>query len=120
MDCLASSRIKLVNALRSYASNAATYRSSIARSAALLALEHVQADVGRDPVQPGPHRRASLELVPAAPRADKGILHRVFGVEGRPEHPVAVRRELAAVLFHVAKRMGSRERRGLHPADFKS
>ena len=33
----------------------------------LRAAEHVQADVRRDPVQPGPQRRAALEPVEAAP-----------------------------------------------------
>ena len=58
----------------------------------------VEADVGGDPVQPGAQRRPALEVGQPAPGAHHRLLHRVLGVEGRPEHPVAVAGQLAAVL----------------------
>ena len=67
--------------------------------AALAAVEHVHADVRGDPVQPGLQRRAALEAVDAAPRAQHRLLHGVLGLEGRAEHPVAVAGQLAAVLL---------------------
>ena len=66
----------------------------------LAAVEHVEADVRRDAVEPGAQRRAALEAVVRAPRANEGLLHGVLGVD-RPEHPVAVRRQFDAVLFEL-------------------
>ena len=66
--------------------------------AALPAGQLVEADVGGDPVQPRPQRRPALEVRQPAPGAHHRLLHRVLGVEGRAEHPVAVAGQLAAVL----------------------
>ena len=66
---------------------------------ALWRAEHVEADVGRDPVQPRAERRATLEPVEVPPRADHRLLDGVLGLEGRPEHPVAVAGELDPMGF---------------------
>ena len=79
------------------------------RSAALV-LQVGQADVGRDPVEPGAHRRAALEVVVRLPGAEVGLLDHVLGVVHRAGHPVAVRGELATVL--VGDAAGSPRRRG--------
>jgi hypothetical protein len=60
------------------------------------ALQGRQAGAGRDPVQPGPQRRAPLEPVVGAPRAQVRFLDEVLGVVHRPEHAVAMRQQLAA------------------------
>jgi hypothetical protein len=43
--------------------------------------------------------RARLEAVVAAPGPQHRLLHRVLGLEGRAEHPVAVAGQLPAVLL---------------------
>jgi hypothetical protein len=53
-------------------------------------LDHAQADIGRDRVQPGAQRAASLELPETAPRVDQRLLHGVLGVLDRTQQPVAV------------------------------
>ena len=85
--------------------------------APLLAVEHVEADVGRDPVEPAAEGRAALEAVEAAPRAQERVLHRVLGLERRAEHPVAVRGELPAVALQVVEGDLGLERRRLHDVD---
>jgi hypothetical protein len=50
--------------------------------------------VRRDPVQPGTQRRPSLERVIGPPGADQRLLHLVFGIVHRAEHPVAVSEQL--------------------------
>ena len=70
---------------------------------ALPSLEHVQADVPGDAVQPGPQRPPPLELVEAPQRTDERFLNRVFGI-GRAKHPVAEARELHAVLLELLHR----------------
>ncbi len=65
---------------------------------AAAVLQGVQADPGSDPVEPGLHRRPSLEVREASPSPQVGLLHRVLGIVQRPEHPVAVRHQLAPVL----------------------
>ena len=73
-------------------------RPVVDRQHALRALrDHVQAGVGRDPVEPGAQRASPLEPRQAAPRAQQRVLERVLGVVDRAEHPVAVRVELAAM-----------------------
>ena len=64
---------------------------------AVATVEHVEAHVGGDAVEPRPQLRAALEAVVGAPGAHHGLLHRVLGLERRTEHPVAVGGELAAV-----------------------
>ena len=68
---------------------------------ALAAPEHVEADVGGDPVQPGPHRRAALEAVGVLPGPDDRLLDGIVGLEGRPQHPVAVAGQRPAVLLEL-------------------
>ena len=69
--------------------------------AAVAGAQHVQADIRRDPVEPRSQRRAAFEAVEISPRADERLLDRVFGLERRPEHPVAVGGQLAAVLLEL-------------------
>jgi hypothetical protein len=64
-------------------------------------VEHVHAHVRGDPVQPRPQRRAALEAVVRTPGADHRLLHGVLGLEGGPEHAVAVAGQLAAVLLEA-------------------
>src|SRR5262245_57202683 len=68
-----------------------------------LAPEHIHADVGGDPVEPGPVGRrvgrVAGELLTVAPRPQERLLYRVLRlVEGR-EHPVAVDVQFAAMLL---------------------
>ena len=72
---------------------------------ALTTVEHVEADVGRNPVEPGTKRCAPLEAVVAAPGADVGLLHGVLGLERGAEHAVAVARQLAAVLLEAGREL---------------
>ncbi len=81
------------------------------------ALEHVEADVGRNAVQPGTHRRAPLEAVAASPGAYEGLLHRVLGIEWRPEHPVAMSRQLCPVPLHLPEFRRGRNSGLLHEND---
>jgi hypothetical protein len=87
-------------------------------------LQRVQADVGGDPVEPRPDRRAALEAGVGAPRPQVGLLHRVLGVVRGAEHPVAVRHQLPAEPLGLSRepvlvrrcRRGSRARHALPPA----
>ena len=54
----------------------------------------VQALVGRDAVQPGPHRGPALESRQAPPGRQQGLLEHVLGVGERAEQPVAVHLQL--------------------------
>ena len=65
--------------------------------APVAAVEHVEAHVGGDAVEPRPQLRPALEAVVGAPGAHHGLLHGVLGLERRAEHPVAVCGELPAV-----------------------
>ena len=76
--------------------------------AALAAVEHVEADVRRDPVQPRAQGRAALEAVERAPGADQRLLHRVLGLERRAEHAVAVGGQLAAMLLELGLELAGR------------
>ena len=82
-------------------------RSVVDRQHPLRALrDRVEADVGRDPVEPGAERAPGLESGQAAPCSKQRLLERVVGVVRRAEHPVAVGVELAAVrLDELAERM---------------
>ena len=75
-------------------------RSARAGGKAAARPPRVEADVGRDPVQPRAHRAPAGEPAEPAPRAQERLLKRVLGVVERPEHPVAVRVELPAVGVH--------------------
>ena len=89
-------------------------RAEIHRPRAPLApVQHVQADVGGDAVEPRAQRGTALEAVDAAPRAQERVLHGVLGLEGRAQHPVAVRGQLAAMLLELTER-GRERHRTLH------
>ena len=66
-------------------------------SPALAALQHVEAHVGGDAVQPGTHGGATLEGVRGAPGPQQRVLNGVLCFGHRTEHPVAVARELGPV-----------------------
>jgi hypothetical protein len=72
--------------------------------------EHVQADVGGDPVQPGAELRSAVEAGPAAPGFQERLLHRVLSLVERGQHPVAVDVQLTPVPFGQG-----RERGMIHP-----
>jgi hypothetical protein len=59
----------------------------------------VEADVGRDPIEPRPQRRATLEASEVLPRPHHGFLDRVLGVERGAEHAIAVAGKRGAVRF---------------------
>ena len=80
---------------------------------ALASLDHVEADVRRDAVEPGAQRGTPLEAVDAPPRANERLLDGVLGVERRAEHPVAVAGQLSAVLLEA---LGDCRCRLLHQA----
>src|SRR5206468_922849 len=69
--------------------------------AALAGIQHVEADVRGDPVEPGAEGRAALEAVQAPPGAQQRLLHGVLGLKRGAEHPVAVGGELRAVLLEL-------------------
>src|SRR5262249_60241213 len=69
---------------------------------ALLAVEHVEADVRCDPIEPRLQSRPTLEAVEPAPGTHHCLLDRVLGVEGRAEHPVAVPGQLSAVALELS------------------
>ena len=86
--------------------------------AALLAAEHVEADVRGDAVEPRAQRRSALEALEAAPGADERLLDRVLGLERRGEHAVAVGLELGAVLLQLLLETGlSPEGRPFHEGE---
>ena len=62
-------------------------------------VEHIEADVRRDPVEPRAQRRAALEAIDASPCSQQRLLDRVLRIERRAEHPVAVANQLRAVLL---------------------
>ena len=68
---------------------------------ALPPVQHVEAHVGGDPVQPRPHRRPTLETIEAAPRPHQRLLDGVVGLERRPQHPVAVAGQPDPILLEV-------------------
>src|SRR5205814_9826450 len=86
--------------------------------ATLSPVQHVEGDVGCDPVEPRSQCRAALEALEPTPGPDERLLDRVLGVERRAEHPVAIRLELRPMLlelFRELARVGlDREGRLLH------
>ena len=69
--------------------------------AALPPVQHVEAHVGRDAVQPRADRRPALEAVEAPPRPHQRLLHGVVGLERRAQHPVAVAGQADPILLEV-------------------
>ena len=59
--------------------------------------QRVQAPARGDPVQPGPHRGASLEPGQVLPGRQQGVLQRVLRVGHRAEKPVAIHLQLTPV-----------------------
>jgi hypothetical protein len=78
--------------------------------APVTAVEHVEADIRGDPVEPRPQGRAALEALKAPPGADHRLLHCVLGLERRGEHPIAVSGQLDSVLFQLLLGAVCRER----------
>jgi hypothetical protein len=66
------------------------------RRPAVALVDHPQADVRRDPVEPRRQLRARLEAPDAAPSAQHRLLESVVGVVHGSEHPVAMRVQPAA------------------------
>src|SRR5260370_7215498 len=60
-------------------------------------LGEVKGGVGRNAVEPGANRGPSLESGPALPRPQQGLLHQVFRVIERAQHPVAMHVELTSI-----------------------
>jgi hypothetical protein len=60
-------------------------------------LDHAQADVSRDRVQPRTQRAAPFELGQPAPCLDQRLLDRVLGIVNGAEHPIAVRMQQPSV-----------------------
>jgi hypothetical protein len=61
------------------------------------ARDQVEADIGRDLVEPRAKRASSLESFQPPPRPQEGFLEGVLGVVDRAQHPIAVSVELLAV-----------------------
>ena len=70
------------------------------------ALEDPETRVRGDPIEPGAERRASVVGRAAAPCTEQRVLDGVLGILERPEHPVGVHLELAAMA------LGQRRERG--------
>src|SRR5207302_10423519 len=66
-------------------------------NAPLLPAEHVEADVRRNPIQPGAQRRSAFEPIEPAPRTDERLLDRVLRLERGREHAVAVAVQLGTM-----------------------
>src|SRR5215211_2291383 len=63
----------------------------------LVGVEEVEARVRGDSVEPRADRRADLEALARAPRAQERLLDEVLGLVERAEHPVAVNARLGAM-----------------------
>ena len=63
---------------------------ALALRAAPARPQGIEGAVGGDPVQPGTHRRACLELLKTAPRGQQRLLKQVLGVLRRADDPVDV------------------------------
>ena len=73
---------------------------------ARAAPDSVEADVGRDAVQPRADERAAVEGVARPPRPQERLLDRILGLVERGEHPVAVDVELAPVSLGEGRERG--------------
>ena len=72
---------------------------------AFATLQHVEAHVRGDAVQPGAQRRPGLEAVEPPPRPEQRLLDGVLRLEGRAQHPVAVRGQLHPVPLQLGHRL---------------
>ncbi len=70
-------------------------------SPALATAQEVKAHVRGDAVQPGSDARTSLEALGGTPCPHHGLLNGILGVKTGAEHPVAVRRQLPAVVLEI-------------------
>ena len=66
-------------------------------------LEHVEAHIGGDAVEPGTGAGAPLEAVAGPPGTHHGLLDGVVGVEPGPEHAVAVGGQLPPECLQVVR-----------------
>src|ERR1700682_5483914 len=84
----------------------------------VASLQHVEADVGRDPVEPGTQRGPTLEAFQSSPGSQQGLLYRVLRLERRAQHAVAIACERGTMLFELTFEVDWRDdaRRGLHAA----
>src|SRR5437868_12880918 len=64
-------------------------------------LQHVEARVRRDLVEPRPRRAGRPYLILLLPRSEQRLLHNLFRILQRAEHPVAVQRDGAPMLLEV-------------------
>jgi hypothetical protein len=64
--------------------------------------QRVDADIRHDPVKPSAERTVASVVWESAPGPEQGFLHRILGVMGRAEHPVAVRLDPAALSLDQA------------------
>jgi hypothetical protein len=74
--------------------------------AARRASEHIEADIGCDPVEPGPDRRATVGGVVRPPRPEERLLDGVLRLVERGQHPVAVDVEFAPVPLGEGRECG--------------
>jgi hypothetical protein len=89
--------------------------------------DHVQAGIRRNLVEPGAKRASAAEPGQPAPGTQESLLQRVLGVVKRPEHPVAVRVKLSAVVIDDAAKdvlvfaahgeLAGKGHRSIRPAD---
>ena len=81
---------------------------SIGRARRSRPLEHVEADVRRDAVEPRAQRRAALEAVDAPPRAQEGLLDGVLRLERRARACGSSRRSARGGTARTARRAAAR------------
>ena len=79
-------------------------------SPALAPVQQVEANVGRDAVEPGAQLGAAFEAIDALPRAQERFLDSILCLERRAEHSVAVGGQLPAMLLELAERRRDGER----------
>ena len=78
---------------------------------ALGRLGHVQTHIGRDPIDPGPDRRATGEPISATPRTKHGLLDGVLSLRRCSEEAVAVRQKLTTMRLGQFHHLIRREER---------
>ena len=91
----------------------ATGATSMGSPRARPVLQHVEADVGGDPVEPRSQPGSVLERRQRPPGAQHRVLNGVLGFVYRSEHPVAVAGQLAAVGAPAARARWHRRQRPL-------
>jgi hypothetical protein len=64
--------------------------------------DRVEANVGRDPIQPTPRRASAAEVGLRSPGPQEGVLERILCIVQRAEHPVAVRVKRGAMRLDEA------------------